>query len=428
MIRFYLYSPVVFFYFFSVEFIYAPFGLGTRALIGCVGLIYLAFNFLVIKFTINKKLFLPFFLIGLLLVLSSVSLIANDSDDLYFLKYPLSILLIVSAAYFIVSTAPNYRNYTKFESVLAYLILVGIYQAIIALSMFFYPPVFDALNSIQSISDFDKNLIETFLEYRLLGFGANFFTLGIFYSISVLSVSYFIKCRYGRSTSIALLLIIFFIFTLVGLSMSRSTLIGFVFALIFLLVSKNNYRDKSTFRMSGESIIVTALILVASVVGPIIYYTYLSHLSSPLFNFAFELFINLFEQGRLESASTSHLLTMYDVDIGWKTFIIGDAQLFETFDRSIYYKETDVGYIRLILYFGFPGLLTYLLLQATPCFYIYKTSTTRPVKIYSVILFLIFIALNFKGLVDIITYTSVLAIAHFRTLKACREIKSSVCF
>lgn len=413
--KFFLYLPVVFLYIFSVELIIIPFGIGTRALIGIFGFLYVSLIFFR-KLYLNKNLITLLAWIILLTLLTLFSLSINQTEDFTFLKYPISVLIIASGSYLIAGTAPNFRNFTKFESLHVYFVSIALLQSLISLIMYFNPLFFDALNSIQRVSALDRDLKESFLDYRLLGFGANFFSLGIFYSIALLSIVFIIFEKTLNFLSIFLLCTLFIIIFVIGLSMSRSTLIGLILSFIYLIFGtglKFKHKNRSNIHKFLLSLLVIsglafAIILIEQNIFDKIY---------PLFVFAFELFINYFEQGRFESASTSHLLTMYDINFGWKTIFIGDGLFLDPSNSLLYYKETDVGFYRLILYFGIFGLFIYIMLQATPIWMIYSFSKKITYKTYSIILFFIFLMLNLKGLTDFIPYTSFMAFSLIKSLR-----------
>ena len=79
-----------------------------------------------------------------------------------------------------------------------------------------------------------------------------------------------------------------------------------------------------------------------------------------------------------------------------QTWIIGDGYWNNPYGSG-YYMHTDVGYLRLIYYFGLVGLFVYLLMQVS----IIKNSFEQKLLIYTIFLYLL--VLNLKGFTDLVS-------------------------
>ncbi|AXQ99037.1 hypothetical protein D0N37_15800 [Pseudoalteromonas piscicida] len=66
-------------------------------------------------------------------------------------------------------------------------------------------------------------------------------------------------------------------------------------------------------------------------------------------NWMFELFINFFESGTLKTSSSDSLKTLFFMPTEY-TILFGDGLYLS--DEGEYYKQTDVGFLRLILFGG----------------------------------------------------------------------------
>jgi hypothetical protein len=84
--------------------------------------------------------------------------------------------------------------------------------------------------------------------------------------------------------------------------------------------------------------------------------------------FGFEGFFNYFEKGKFDYTSNETLKNMYILPDNPKTWIIGDAyfnnpKMIDPYYTGEvtegYYKNTDIGYLRFIFYFGVIGLLMF---------------------------------------------------------------------
>jgi hypothetical protein len=91
------------------------------------------------------------------------------------------------------------------------------------------------------------------------------------------------------------------------------------------------------------------------------------------------------------------MLNMYVWPSTFKTYMIGDGLYTDPISKK-YYMNTDIGYLRLIYYFGIIGTLTYFTFQIILIKSIYQLN--KKFKCTFVIIFLYLIILNFKGFTD----------------------------
>ena len=118
--------------------------------------------------------------------------------------------------------------------------------------------------------------------------------------------------------------------------------------------------------------------------------------------FGFEMFINYAEEGTLSTDSSDNLISEYILRIwpsDFNTYFWGDTRWG---DEEAYYMGTDVGYTRLVYYFGVPGLILFLRYQyrvVKSLAYGYKKEQTIGVLFKFTFLYLI--VLLVKGYIDI---------------------------
>lgn len=112
-----------------------------------------------------------------------------------------------------------------------------------------------------------------------------------------------------------------------------------------------------------------------------------------MYNYTFEMVVNVFNGKGLQTSSTNTLLDMYKVDIKESNLLIGDGKytIIENGKES-YYKNTDVGFFRRILYFGIIGYGICVCLQLE----IIKNLNKYDKKIFWIILGFLFV-LELKG-------------------------------
>ncbi|WP_153798250.1 hypothetical protein [Foetidibacter luteolus] len=395
----------IFFYIYSVQLTGIPFG--SRILLAMSGFAILVFTIdkqvkTFKQILIKKELLTYFFLFGLIILVSVLSLILNNTRDYEFVKYPVSLVLIILAAYFIHFIAKKtYRN-ISYETIMKYILVAVLIQVMLALLSFLFPPFADILNRIQSISEFDISKLEETAEFRLTGFGATFFGAGIVNSYALLIVAVLLSNPGNSNRRIFFLTLSFIMVFVLGMMMARTTIIGLGMAAIYLLTPSL----KANRRIIKNKLLFLLNLILLPIAG-----LYLLFLVSPKLQdtlssaaaFGFEMFINYSEQGEFSSKSTSVLQTMFIFPDNMKTYLIGDGRYYQVAGDpgSSYYMGTDVGYLRLTYYFGIFGMVCYFILQFAGIeSAISKNPGNKPLKKFLLLSFICCLILNVKGFTD----------------------------
>jgi hypothetical protein len=368
---------------------------------GCIG--FFIYFFEVFK---NKKniVFSKHFLniytaLFLISFFSLLSLVYNRTRDIeFFVKYPISIGIIIFASYF-VNKMISFKNKdeNKIPAIMQLFINVVIIQIIIALIMFSFQPARDFLNSIQVTSDQELKVLDETLEFRLNGFGSRFFGSGIINGFALILIASIIKFNGQTKIRVFKYSMVFLFIFIFGMMMARTTIIGVLLAFIILFFPKkeiNLNQIKNNVKFFFYLISVPVFIVVC------VFY-FLPDVRDSLelaFKFGFEIFVNYFQSNSIETASTSQMKEMYIWPSFLKTYLIGDG-LYSDVINGTYYMQTDIGILRLIYYFGIFGLFSYLFFQ----FNIVRAAYSRYPK-YKIMFFVIFlycIILNYKGFTDL---------------------------
>src|SRR5690606_28622599 len=82
-------------------------------------------------------------------------------------------------------------------------------------------------------------------------------------------------------------------------------------------------------------------------------------------SWVFEMFIQYSEGGQIETNTTDVMLRMYIWPEELSTWIYGDGLILNG-DGS-YYMHTDIGYVRLLYYFGLIGIFSFITAQFSYC-------------------------------------------------------------
>lgn len=178
--------------------------------------------------------------------------------------------------------------------------------------------------------------------------------------------------------------------------MARTTIIGALIALSLLLFKMIRCEVELN-KVLG--IIISVIIIIFCISSYVV--TAFGEFET-IFNFGFQMFISKQDTGEMQIDSWDSMTSMYRFPADWDTWLIGDARWMNEKNTG-YYMGTDIGFIRMIYYFGLIGLFAYV---------IYNVSLMRALfnfniqlgKLLFVGLFLFVCIVNGKGFVDIFQF------------------------
>lgn len=398
---FIIFSLMVYIYFLKINFF--PFYLILPYLF--FGVIFFVFE--VMKKGLAKKYFFYFFLVLISLIWASFSYIYNVDSDLFYVKEDLILSLIFFFSAFTIKKIYEFFGVNfNFKNIIFFSSLALAFQLIFSLVANFVPAIFNVVIQLVNIDGLSSDALQNFSEARLVGIGASFFASGILNSFFLILLAYSINfnCDKGKYF---LLLALYLIISITGILFSRTTIIGILLSSLFFL----NY--KSLFRVS--------LIIVPSLILVLIYGKSLLEENSQI---AFGLdFLFNFEDSQA-SSSFGGLKEMYEIlpdDL--KTWFLGDAKykvVSQDGEFLAYYKDTDIGYFRVIFYNGLIGLFLFFLMN----FYLLKKSFYFNRSLL-ILLLICFFALNSKGMANIYFFCFLFFLIDFNKPKASTELKVS---
>lgn len=397
---------VTFFYIYSVNFQFIP--VGTRVILGVAGFcLFFLSTVSGRKIHCHKQYCYMIFSLIILVPVSLVSVSYNATSDYEFLRYVISILVINFAAYFVFFIFNRYSSKPNFSSLVDVIINIVAIQSVISVFMFLFPWLGTFLLSLQNLSIGDIQKLNQVNEFRLIGFGTFFFGAGVIHGFSLILASMrFREIINADKDSVFILSCKFFLILAIGLMMSRTTIVGACIGLFYIAFSGEFNRintqrilKKIKFFSSFIFIILSFLLVLKTVPG-------FWKTIEPIFDFVFEMAINYIDNNNAESESTNHLLTMYVFPENLKTWLIGDG--IWNLPNGSYYMDSDVGYVRLIFYFGILGLTLYFLYHAILISISFELSFTIVIAIY-------FLLINLKGFTDLTPL--ILLFTHYKIKK-----------
>lgn len=356
------------FYLFPFEFTFLP-GVNTKMAMAGVGLVVLGFQLGRARNSIFSKDMVTISAYAMLVSLIGFCAVAyNETRDYSYATYVISMWVWLSAAYATIMYIRKVHGYVTLELVCNYLIAVCILQCISAMLIQYIPFVKNIVNEyIGTMSGMGRGSASALDNRgRLYGIGAALDIAGSRFAAIMVIIMYLSrKVQFNNSSrKVWIYCFSFIIIGLIGNMISRTTTVGILLALLFLvfdLIMKIGTQSNTS--------IFRPLLIIGSIGIIIILYLY-SH--NALFydniRFAFEGFFSLFEHGEWSTNSTDILESMYRFPTTTKTWLIGDGYMtnpsrtdpyYVGFPWKGFYMGTDVGYLRFIYYFGLIGLYAF---------------------------------------------------------------------
>lgn len=236
-------------------------------------------------------------------------------------------------------------------------------------------------------------------EHRMYGIGCSLDVAGTRFSAILIMIAdrlCTITKDKDRRNRVILYLTAFVFITIVGNMIARTTTIGVIVALTYIVVLSIINQKQSGTNYSFLWKWITAVVIITIIAVTFLYNTNPNIRSN--IRFGFEGFFSLAETGKWEVHSNDILKNMVVFPDNLKTWVIGDGYFENPYDSEPYYtgtmwkgyyQNTDIGYLRFIFYFGIFGLIAFI-------WYFIKVGTTCIKRFISHrLLFAILLLLNF---------------------------------
>lgn len=315
----------------------------------------------------------------------------NNTMDYAYSTYIVSMWVWCGSAYLITRLIKKLHQGISIRLITNYLIIVCVLQCLLALLMDFYPNIKNMVDSLLVEEGFMGKV-----EERMYGLGCSLDVAGTRFSAVLVLIASFC-CndeKVKKSYLLPLYVMAFVTIVVIGNMISRTTIIGTILAVLYIIGKTGLFRltvyedDRRLWRIILP-VALTSFILCS--------YLYMHNQSfHDNIRFAFEGFFSLHEKGFWETNSNNRLADMVIFPTEIKTWVIGDGYFENPLSTNPYYigpgegtfyMNTDIGYLRLIYYFGIVGLLAFC------SFFVYVAMVCtnrfeRHKKIFLILLFL----------------------------------------
>lgn len=347
------------FFFFPFEFTFLP-GINTKMLLAAMGLVlFVARAAASRSASLDREFFVLIIFASIVSLSGIISVVYNATTDLSYASYVVSFFVWMGGAYFVVSSIRFLHGKVTPLMVINYLAAICVAQCVIALLISRNPWVKDFVDSFLGGDGFMGKL-----ENRMYGIGCALDVAGLKFSCVLVAISFVVMnglCRQKLQTTIYW--IAYLVIAVVGNMIGRTTSVGVVVSLIYILVHCIFYGYREFLR----SRVLPLLLMIVALLPLLIYLYNNSPKTREDLRFGFEGFFSLVEKGRWETNSNNRLSDMFVLPDNPKTWIIGDGYFdnpysdpnFNGDNPTEFYKGTDVGYLRFIYYFGVIGLMSF---------------------------------------------------------------------
>ena len=347
------------FFFFPFEFTFLP-GINTKMLLAAMGLVlFVARAAASRSASLDRDFFVLIVFASIVSLSGIISVVYNATTDLSYASYVVSFFVWMGGAYFVVSSIRFLHGKVTPLMVINYLAAICVVQCVIALLISRNPVVKDIVDSFLGGDGFMGKL-----ENRMYGIGCALDVAGLKFSCVLVAISFVVMnglCQPKLQTTIYW--IAYLVIAVVGNMIGRTTSVGVVVSLIYILVHCIFYG----YREFLKSHVLPLLLLMVALLPLLIYLYNNSPKTREDLRFGFEGFFSLAETGRWETNSNNRLSDMFVLPDNPKTWIIGDGYFdnpysdpnFNGDNPTEFYKGTDVGYLRFIYYFGVIGLISF---------------------------------------------------------------------
>lgn len=345
----------------------------------------------------NKAFYAFYGATGILLFLTLLAQLQSiNGFDLYLFKEVLDAFLYLFSAYLLCWMMLRIYGRLSIGLLLYYISLAALLQTLISFIFFFNSSLFDFYISLLKEETnqrlFDRTSV---IGKRFIGFGSNFFTGVLKYGVAFLSIlvlPYVHHCRLTNNKLIYWLSVT--LIAIGGILTGRTFFVAIAIGLfmIILLNSKNLLSFIFNNIKASIGVLIAFLFLYAIAANFME-----AERFENMFNFVFELFINFFELNSLETGSTNRMQEMFFFPDNLNTWIFGDGRMFS--NTGGYYMHTDIGFIRLLFYFGLPSTIYFIYLHYVYYKILSKETHVKALKYLFLFMLIWILTLNFKGLV-----------------------------
>lgn len=351
-------------FYFPVTYSFLPFA-NTKNLMGAIGIVCMGIVLIRRQeFSFHRDLLILLLLSIFVSIASLLSININQTPDMTYVTYIRSAIIWLSGAFAVCCFIWLTHKRVDVPLIINYLAWVCVFQCVMTLLIEFIPAVRLVVDAnVAQGQDTLKDL------GRMYGIGASLDVGGSRFAVVLIALAFLMEQNRKDRDRIPqfTLILAFIIITVVGNMIARTTLVGVIIGLAYIILMEIRNFGWHRFDEDYHSSLGSWLIILLVTIPLCVFFYNTSPQFQDMIRFGFEGFFSLAEEGHWSTDSTAKLETMFIWPDNLHTWIIGDGYfenqrndpnyIGELSDRG-FYMGTDVGYCRFIFYFGVVGLIT----------------------------------------------------------------------
>lgn len=301
---------------------------------------------------------------------SFLSMTLNNTSDGAYLSYVVTLWVWVGAAYCVTQMIKALHGKINAEIICFYMITVGVLQCLLAIAIDSVPAIKGFVDSFLAGEGFMGKAVKG----RLYGIGCALDVAGGRFAVLLVMIAFLLPRMFGKENgnrNIVMLLTAFGIISVLGNMIGRTTSVGMVIGVAYILLAMFSKRiiTDSEDRRKYTRLILTAM-CVTIFISMVMYNA--SDYWYKYFRFGFEGFFSLAEKGSWNVQSNNMLKEGLIFPDNLRCWIIGDGWMGSMSEDPFYigelwygfYKGTDAGYSRFLFYFGLTGMIAFIIFLA----------------------------------------------------------------
>ncbi|MCU0422051.1 MAG: hypothetical protein MUC81_04500 [Bacteroidia bacterium] len=400
---------VIFLFIYSIPFSFSPIGSGKLFAIGSFLYLFILFFIDKTSFLANRKIFTVASLLIVLNIITYLLPIVYRTGD-FSLNYQFNLMLLEDfLGCFIIIKLMDKFDVVSSMKFIEYSHLAIFIQSLIIILMIAQPPFKQFVFSLSRTEGEKISVSANYVGFRGMGLaGSLLWDFSTFQSIGLLLSAVLIP----HLKTYKAIIFHFFAFLIIAFSVfvtGRTGQFGLILALIWIIKNSINVKAYNSDRY--RKFILVFVIGLLAVVGNyklLLPGHYVLLLEEKIIPYAFESIINKASGGGFETESSNELKEHY-FKVEPQTVLIGDGYYTSPTNKDAYYKDTDAGYMRILL---FGGIFFSLLLYFLYLFIFYKAYmfskhlAIRRLPSLILIITVIYFLVHYKG--DLLTGSRIL--------------------
>lgn len=351
VVRFSVLLLVVSFYLFPIIFTFLPESVNSKMMVAAFGIVMFIFD------SVERKAGeISWTTLGATVLASIFSLwcfyavTVNGTYEMDYASYIVSFLTWMAGAYGVYAALRIGHGTVNLRLLVRYLTAVGVFQCLSAV----------IIDNNQAFSNFVDSFMvggDYYREHmRMYGLGSALDPAGIRFSVILIMMAHqfsFDSEIRSRGMYQATVMIAYAFITIIGLVISRTTMVGAMMGIALMSVSLFKMRRGGFITTRMLRVFYVFIIVLAGLLAVGYYMFHHNATFEGYLRFGFEAFFNWVETGEFRTNSTDELSQMWVWPSDARTWIIGRGTY------GVFENDTDIGYCNFTFYCGMIGMVIF---------------------------------------------------------------------